>query len=163
MKKQWTRPEVMVENFVPNEYVAACYDYNVELSCAIPGTAYNKVDDYGTKWNTINRNGADGKLHGLCANMSTTMKVSGSAGYETVNGVAQKDRPITNIVIGQACKDWKNDTYSSNAGTNSSMNDGYYHATWKSYDGANMTGAYSHYGVAHVTSAIQIEGRPNHS
>lgn len=44
-KKQWSRPQVVIEQFVPNEYIAACGD---------SGTTYNFICDAG--------GGADGDL-----------------------------------------------------------------------------------------------------
>lgn len=44
MKKKWENPRVMIQGFVPNEYVAACY----KIKCTTPqnnGTFYYLYDD----------------------------------------------------------------------------------------------------------------------
>lgn len=46
MKKQYTKPEMQIEAFVPNESVAACYALNQTLTCKSCKTTlvYYKVD-----------------------------------------------------------------------------------------------------------------------
>lgn len=44
MKKEWVEPEILVQQFVANEYVAACY----KINCTTPnknGTFYYLYDD----------------------------------------------------------------------------------------------------------------------
>lgn len=66
MKKTWEEPKIMVQKFIPNEYVAAC---------GASGTVYNFVCDAGEKWThyavkdangnvaTISEEYMDGVLH----------------------------------------------------------------------------------------------------
>lgn len=149
-KKIWSRPFALLEKFDVTEYVAACYDYTVQLECAIPGASSSAVQDGTTARHD----------HGICANVAT-FDVSGNKGYEVTNGQINTLRPISNIVIGAATDSTSG--FSTNIGTNTSMANGYYMATWTSTDLENGTGSYQHYGRAYVTGAIQIEGRPNHS
>lgn len=150
--KKYVKPMMESELFTANEYVSACYDYKVQLECAIPGESSSMVGDGTTAR----------KDHGICGNLSNVMDISGSNGFETVNGVADPLRPITNIVIGSPVSG--NSGFSTDIGTNSGLTDGTYMATWTSRDNRNGNGTpYYHYGRAHVTSVIQIEDRPNHS
>lgn len=45
MKKEWVRPLTIVDQFVPNEYVAACGDSGVtyKFTCDAGGGAYGEV------------------------------------------------------------------------------------------------------------------------
>jgi hypothetical protein len=153
MKETWEMPRIAVEKFAPNEYVSSCL--TVKLECAIPGASDSQVDD-GTR----TRRDSYGMLHGLCGNDSTSF-VSGSTGegFETIGGVVQRDRPISNVSFGAA----NPSSYSAGQPTYGSYvsGPGTYYATWTSYDGANKTGTYSHYGRAIVTNIDNA--RPNHS
>ena len=81
-KTMWTNPVAVVEQFVSNEYISACYDYTVSLSCAIPGRSSSYVHDGTTARNN----------HGICAN-TATFDVSGSRGFEVTNGSVNQLRP----------------------------------------------------------------------
>lgn len=166
MRETWEAPSIAVQQFMPGEYaLQACYDYKVQLQCAIPGKDPNHVAD-----------GNYGDVHGICGDLSTVIDVSGKVGYETVGGVADPLRPITNIYIGKEVADVNNDglvndydlsntTFTNNAGTNNGLtNNGWYHATWDSQDNRNGQGRiYHHWGLAIVSAVEQILGRPNHS
>lgn len=149
MKKCYERPMMYVQNFVPNEYVAACYT----LVCAIPGTSATEIGDgTGTRWFTDrpsmstrpytgscgwdgNWVRADGLAHGNCGNESTSYDVDHSIGYEHNNDGTVKNAVISNVHIGRQ----------------SSENT--YYATWQSDNGT----LYTHYGFAIMDS------NPNHS
>lgn len=66
-----------------------------------------------------------------------------ASGYEVLRGKKQMDRPIFQI-----------SGYELKEGT-------YTNVTWKSEDGHNHTGTYSHYGRLIIESID--ENRPNHS
>lgn len=153
MKETWETPRIAVEKFAPNEYVSSCL--TVQLECAIPGASDSQVDD-----GTSAVRDRSGMLHGLCGNNSTSF-VSGSTGegFETIGGVVQRDRPISGVSFGAADPA----SYSAGQATygSSVSAPGTYYATWTSYDGANKTGTYHHYGRAIVS---QIDSsHPNHS
>lgn len=149
MKKCYERPIMYVQNFVPNEYVAACYT----LVCAIPGRSATEIGD-GTStrwfinqpdWSTRPSTGslrwdgswvqADGLAHGNCGNESTSYDVDHSIGYEHNNDGTVKNAVISNVHIG-----------SQSSGNT-------YYATWQSDNGT----LYTHYGFAIMDS------NPNHS
>jgi len=113
----------------------------VTLQCAIPGASPYAVDD-GTSARDD---------HGICGADSTSfVSDSTGAGFETIGGVIQRNRPIDNVRFGAA-----NPTeYRPNmsAGSSTVSGTGTYFATWTSYDNANHTGAYNHYGRAIVTN-----------
>ena len=56
MKKEWVRPLTMVQNFVPNEYVAACGDsgvvYNFECNAGAKNSRYNVYFENGIEYGT---------------------------------------------------------------------------------------------------------------
>lgn len=58
MKKEWVKPLAVVEQFVANEYVAACGDsgtvYNFECNAGTEGTSYNVYFDNGTPYASSN-------------------------------------------------------------------------------------------------------------
>ena len=80
-------------------------------------------------------------------------------GYETIGGVAQRNRRISGVSFGAA----NPSSYSAGQPTygSSVSGPGTYYATWTSYDGANKTGTYYHYGRAVVTNIDS--SHPNHS
>lgn len=51
MRKMWNEPKILVEKFVPNEYVAACGDsgvvYNFKCNAGQRNTSYNVYFDGG--------------------------------------------------------------------------------------------------------------------
>lgn len=151
-KKSYVKPKLNSEEFVPQSYVAACYDFTATLTCAIPGSSSHSVGD-GT---TARDN------HGICGNAGT-FKVSGGSGYETNdNGTTNILRPITNLVIGAEAS--SNNGFSTSIGSNNGLENGKcYYATWTSEDKEHNTGFYNHYGKACVTGVVDVTGRPNHS
>ena len=153
MRETWTIPHVEVQEFVANEYVAACYDYQAELYCAIPGDNLNYVND-GTKTGIGPR---DGLHHGGPCTTNNSCNVKGHTGMENSTGHA-----ITNVKIGEAASSGLRTYVTSSIGSQpSELKDGYYKATWTNYDDAGLE--YYHYGIAKVSSVIQVPGRPNHS
>lgn len=155
MKKIYGRPSARAEAFATNETVSACL--TVTLTCAIPGHKY--VGD----WPFESDNGAhyigdgtatrtyDGVDHGLCGNPSTSfINDVTSSGYETINNVAQHNRPIKNVLFGGSAS---NDSYVAyqNGISKTVSAPGTYFASWDSTDGAQNTGTYHHYGIANVT------------
>lgn len=50
MKKEWVEPEILVQQFVANEYVAACY----KIRCTTP----NNNSTYKSIYEDTNKNGA---------------------------------------------------------------------------------------------------------
>lgn len=92
--------------------------------------------------------------------LTTLFNVEGSKAYETAD---KTGNPITDISIGASVDVSKgiNSVYiNQQIGSNTSMEDGYYRASWKSSaDGDN----YKHYGLAKITGAMQDTSRPNHS
>ncbi len=144
MKKTWEEPSIMVQKFMPNEYVAACYT----LVCAIPGSSATEIGDgTDTRWFIDNPNWqtrpstrsrywdgiyvrADGLAHGNCGNESTSYNVENSIGYEHNNDGTVKNAVIKNVNIGSL----------SSGNT--------YYANWQSDNGT----LYTHYGFAIMDS-----------
>ena len=66
MKKTWEEPRILVQQFMPNEYVAACGDggktYNFECNAGEPYTAY-AVKDASGKLAKISGSYMDGIVH----------------------------------------------------------------------------------------------------
>jgi len=156
MKKTWIRPKSLIENFVQNEYISSCME--ISLQCAIPGNHTDRVAD-----GTVARWGSDGLQHGICGNESTSFIASAFAsGYETVNGKADKTRPISNVQLGRPISNLNRYTTFSSTLIGStpleSATTGNYYAVWDSTDGA---GTYNHYGLAKVTTVDNTH--PNHS
>ena len=153
MKLEWKNPEIMVEKFQANEYVAACVTGTIQ--CAIPGNSPYAIND-GTgsrnnnsnlyQWNRWDWPGAhlppDGLDHGICGE-STSITFSDSdgsgSGFEMNHGVLDRTRPIYNI-----------DGYSLSTGS--------YNVTWQSNNGSRQ---YNHYGILTITNIDN--SRPNHS
>lgn len=158
-KRIYNKPQASEEIFMSNEYVAACYDYNCKVVCALPGSSTSKISD-----GTSMKQDSDKQWHGLCGNWSSEFMVNGVAGgYETVDGVVDRNRPITNIQIGAEVSSGTTTGFGTSIGSQGELkNGGWYKATWTSTDG--KTGYYHHYGCLQITSeVIQIPGRPNHS
>lgn len=131
----------------------------ISLQCAIPGSHTDRVAD-----GTDARWGSDGLQHGICGNESTSFIASAFAsGYETVNGKADKTRPISNVQLGNSISDLDPNTtiFSSSLYGSTpleSAKPGSYYAIWDSTDGADI---YHHYGLAKVTTVDNTH--PNHS
>lgn len=148
MKKVWKEPEIDVQIFVSNEYVAACVVGTIE--CAIPGNNRYSCDgsspirnfNYNMsrfEWDgpSISRDGQD---HGICGNPAPiSFNGSTGSGYETIDGEIQRNRPIYNI---QGYK----------------LDPGVYRVTWNSDSGGPV---YNHYGE--LTINYVDYDRPNHS
>lgn len=60
MKKRWEEPRILVQKFMPNEYVAACGDsgvvYNFECNAGSRGESYNVYYDNGRPLASSNGN-----------------------------------------------------------------------------------------------------------
>lgn len=151
MKKTWVDPRIEVQQFVPNEYVAACITGTI--CCAVPGFSAYAVGD-GTSWRDFdsdvyyglssNWDGPtiinDDRVHGICGAWADISFDSDTvSGYEKVDGVTDTTRPIYHI-----------NGYSETVGE--------YNVTWQSND---VTGTvYNHYGTLKISS---IDGNPNAS
>lgn len=155
MKRRYESPVALEEKFIANEYVAACYDYTAKLHCAIPGQSVNYCDD-GTG------NGIDykGLWHGSPCDVSSSFKVIGTTGYGATETGNKQGNGITEIKIGASVSNIKGVYVNSNIGQNTKMENGYYKATWVSYEN---TTKYEHYGIAEVSGAQTKPGHPNHS
>lgn len=136
MKKIYERPHAIVQEFSPNEYIAACYT----MSCNISST-YNdgKVPQRDAK--TIRSQGWtdyvwESKPHGSACGNSASYNDKTGTFYE-----AGKGSQIENVHI-----------YDMTFAGGKSK------ATWQSID-INGTGTYNHYGYAYPADA----NRPNHS
>lgn len=148
MKKTWEDPTIVVENFVPNEYVAACITGTIQ--CVYPGTQWEKgdngvYDDYNGQqsgWYTD----SEKKLHGICGN-NATISFNGDtlSGFEFIGGVAQSNRPIYSI-----------------SGYNQENGTGTYYVTWTSEDRTGSTPMVYHHKGRLIVTDID-ENRPNHS
>ena len=144
MKKEWIEPEILVQEFTANEYVAACVTGTIQ--CVYPGTDKTKgdtgvYDDYNGKksgWYTD----SEGMQHGICG-FNATISFNGdtASGFEAIKGVTQTDRPIYNIYGYQQAE-------------------GTYYVTWTSKD-TNADKEYHHKGRLIVTNVDNT--RPNHS
>ena len=144
MRKMWEEPSVMVQKFVPNEYIAACITGTIQ--CAYPGNGKTNgrtdvFDDYNGQpngWYTDDY----GMQHGICGN-NATISFNGDtgSGYEYVNGRPDRNRPIYSISGYQL----KEDTY--------------YNVTWTSNDSGSPE--YHHIGRLIITNIDS--NRPNHS
>lgn len=143
-KEVWVRPIANVQQFVANEYVAACITGVIQ--CAYPGDGKtngltNKFDDYNGEasgWWYENQN----QPHGLCGyNAPISFNDDTASGFETINGVVQRNRVISNV-----------SGYTAAVGT-------YYNVSWISND--NGGADYHHVGRLEITN-IDNE-HPNHS
>ena len=144
------------ERFLSENYcTSACYDYHASLFCAIPGRSKYHIDDGNTTATEL-PNGV-GNQHGICAD-GNVCDVTGNTGMETASG-----HELYNIKIGSATT--RDARVTSDIGTAPSpLTDGYYKASWENYDGSNKSGNhYHHYGIAYITSVVQVPGHPNHS
>ena len=149
MKLNWIEPNIKIENFQPDEYVAACVTGTIQ--CAYPGNGprrlggtnglTNSFDDYNgseSGWYTDRY----GMQHGVCGN-NATISFNGNtgSGFEYVNGRPDYNRPIYNIT-----------GYDLEKGT-------YYDVTWTSNDSGSPE--YHHIGRLIITNIDN--SRPNHS
>ena len=65
MKKKWVEPEILVQQFVANEYVAACY----KIRCTTPNHNdwYNYIyadTNSNGKWDSPDKKLYEGRFHG---------------------------------------------------------------------------------------------------
>lgn len=161
VKKAYDKPRMIVEEFQPQVYVAACDLTNTILQatpiCAISGeSAYHVRDtqtynDAGKIIGSVNPYGDNasgvGRTHGSCAKTTGMINLStGSTGTEP-NG-----QSIYNLVIGDKIIGEVGSAYvTNNVGTPIKWSrleaNSAYKATWKSSDG---TYTYDHYGVLEV-------------
>ncbi len=143
-KLNWVEPEIMVDCFEPNEYVAACVTGTIQ--CAYPGNGRtngqtNVFDDYNGRQNGWYTDGY-GMMHGICGN-DATISFNGDtgSGYEYVNGRPARNRPIYNI-----------SGYQLKEGT-------YYDVTWNSK--VDNSDEYNHIGRLKITNID--DSHPNRS
>ncbi|MGN0313321.1 MAG: hypothetical protein ACI4EG_00870 [Fusicatenibacter sp.] len=138
MRKRWEEPQILVQEFIANEYIAACVVGNIQ--CALPGRSSTEQDDGTTPIYTEPKTHLQ---HGLCGETAPISFDSDTAsGYEVINGVKQTNRPIYDI-----------SGYTLEPGT-------YLNVTWKSTDNGGKD-EYSHTGRLVITNID--ENRPNHS
>lgn len=150
----YEKPMAYEERFLSDNYcTSACYDYHAELYCAIPGESMSQIND-GT--NTKQEYGNTGVWHGGPCTTNNSCDVSGNTGMENATG-----HKITNVVLGSATTVDAKDLSRNIGSMPSTLTDGYYKATWENYD--DDKNHYKHYGIAKISSVIQIPGRPNHS
>lgn len=137
MKKQWTSPRILVQEFEANEYVAACVQGII--ACAIPGDDPMACDgnfptqyfNYEVFWNGRHLNG-DGLEHGLCGEKTPISFNSDTAsGFETNHGTIDHERVITNV-------------------SGYTLTPGVYDVTWNSSYRDSPT--YTHYGKLTITN-----------
>lgn len=135
MKKEYTTPIIMIEEFAADEHISACYSLFCEISgdgTSFTGNAYN---NNVTNWYGLSTK-YDGLLHGEpCANGSS-LNTETNTYYEY-----HKKSAIGDIELG---------AYDSEKGR--------YVAVWTSKD-INGSGTYYHHGYAVLADA----NRPNHS
>lgn len=138
MKKAYVKPLMQSEAFVPDEYVAACYNYTAEFYCS-----------YGEKYPGKGSYDSHGMQHGNpCAvtkveingNFDMTGHETGGKEYITISSISFCDGF-------ELSPDMQKGTYIPCV-------------NWTSYD----DGTYYHHGTGRITSAVEeIPGRPNHS
>lgn len=142
MKRKYVTPTMIGEQFVANEYVAACITGTIQ--CMYPGNGRTNgqeiYDDYNGKESGYYRDG-EGMLHGICG-YDGTISFNGDTarGYESINGVTQTNRVIFNI-----------SGYQQAEGT--------YTVTWNSQ--VDNSDIYTHKGRLIITNIDNT--RPNHS
>lgn len=131
----YEKPALICEEFVPNEYVAACYDYTAQFYC-----------DYGSNGS---KDPQTGNLHGSpCA--ITKVDIQGQKATGTETG-AKEGNPIFDINL-----------FNFDLST-AHVNDMIGNVEWWSRD-PNGTGNYYHKGSGKITSEVlQDPTRPNHS
>ena len=137
-KKTYSRPVLEIEQFVANEYIAACIT-GVDMQCAIPGDSANYVND-GTKARSN---------HGICAN-KVTVNIDLGTGMEISDNPAAPAHAFNNFQLGEAARNGES-TYISgydNIGT-ANYDTGWHKARWISKDDGGNT--YYHYGLVNIT------------
>lgn len=104
MKKTWEEPKIMVQKFIPNEYVAACGDsgvvYNFECNAGEEGTNYAVKDSKG-KVATISGSKMDGWLsyYSPCGETHEADSNSGFlTGYHLDNPWTSEDENIAVVI-----------------------------------------------------------------
>ncbi len=138
MKKNWIRPQVIVEQFEANEYVSTCYS----LYCAIPGDSPTAIHDgittrafdYSVSWDGTNLRNDSGMWHGEPCAEHTSWDPDTDTYYES----GKPYTLVADVELGSATLD------------------GGYYVTWTSRLGGAL---YRHYGYAYPSDS----SRPNHS
>lgn len=152
-KNVYVKPQMFVEDFLPNHYVAACSQTIMSMSavCARPGTSGYYCND-GTAYGVNVGNslegfdGTENYYHGVCGK-SSLLDVSSSG-----TGTENNGRPITNVKFGgivsgmNAYVDGVLDTRTSFRGLQVGK---YYETTWNSTDNIGRT--YNHYGISTIS------------
>lgn len=142
MKKVWEAPKIEIQRFQANEYVSACIQGR--LQCKYPGNGHtngqNIYDDYNGEesgWYMDDYH----MWHGICG-YDTAISFNGdtASGYESINGVVQTNRVISNI-----------QGYEQKEGT--------YNVTWQSQ--VDNSDIYHHIGRLIIT--LVDPTRANHS
>lgn len=142
MKKAYVKPLMQSEAFVPDEYVAACYNYTADFFCEL---GENYIGE-GYPSSSFDENGLQ---HGkpcsvtkveINGNFDMTGHETGGKEYITISSISFCDgfQLSTDMKVGTfiPCVSWI------------SVDDAEYH----------------HHGTGRITSAVaEIPGRPNHS
>ncbi len=136
MKKTWIHPQIDVQVFTPNEYVATCYDTSkgsLKIRCTT-----GRYDPRNNVWVD-----SDGNWHGNPCRTNTQTTYNGRYGIEYNNNGTKKS-DVTNLVI----RDGSDDGVLQN---------GTWPATWNTIDDGIK---YRHEGLAYVTN---VKENGNHS
>ncbi len=132
MEKEWLHPQIEVQNFEANEYVAACYDTTngtLTIQCNVG------VWD-GKKGAWID---SEGNWHGDPCRTNTVASYSGNSGTE-YNSDGSWKSDVTNLVINDGTDDGV-------------LENGIWPATWHSVDAKGIH--YTHSGIATVTNVVE--------
>lgn len=104
MKKTWNEPKILVQQFVPNEYVAACGDsgtvYNFECNAGNENGEYTVKDSRGNYFRVAGHtvNGHDWYYH-PCSKTHTAESDSGFVtGYHIDNLNTREDENIPVVI-----------------------------------------------------------------
>ena len=150
-KKSYVKPQLFVEEFLPNEYVAACSStiMSISATCARPGNSQYYCD--GTEWGDSYPGSVEGYdgieyfYHGACGKSSVLDVTSAGTGTEN-NG-----QPITNVKFGGVV-DGMNSYVDGVLETTTSFRGlqvgKYYETTWVSHDPQDRK--YNHYGISTI-------------
>lgn len=152
MKKTYVRPQIMIENFTPNNYVAACY----KISCDIGGSTggnntldtalWNNHPEKGHGQNEQGIHAADG-TPGTCADASANRILTDAGGLLSGTSVGEYNK----------AQGWLNGTIETWTDSNHNgivdTGDIIYWSTTSS------TKRWNHRGVIQGT----VAGHPNHS
>ena len=142
-KKTYSRPVLLAEHFVPQEYCETCFTYEATLRCAY-GAVYPSTTGGPEGHGCFEANGAQ---HGApCANSFIKVTITnGEVTYVGHEGADKPDVPLESVVIPGI--------------TTLQQGDHITGATWTS-----ANGDYHHQGNGTVTSWVLTKpGHPNHS